>query len=238
MTPIEILPVRFDGKGLGYDIRINRGDVSVQEYLEALNEALLHLKLSRFRDDRGICRGCDGCCGERIPLTSVDVEMLSESPKAREYLSLTSGGNKDKLGQLLRRFCHIYVDGSSVDVTLRLTQENKCVFLNRDEKTCSIYDYRPLVCQTYFCCPVSPEASEVRAVLVNAGEDELVRRWLYLALESPGEFWYDEADDPNINPEDWVAGPFFEKRSYEEILLKEVLPVDLWDRIFRKIGTA
>lgn len=238
MRPIEIVPVRFDGKGLGYDIKITREDVSVQDYLDALNEALLGLKLSRSRSDRGICLGCDGCCGERIPLTSVDIEVLSESPKVREYLSLASTGNGNKLGQVFRRFCHVYVNGSSVDITLRLTQDNKCVFLNQEKKTCTIYDHRPLVCQTYVCCPVSQEASEVREVLVNEGEDELVRQWLYLVLESPGDLWYDEADDPNLSMEDWVAGPFFEKRCYDEILLRDVLPVGLWDRMFRKTGTA
>ena len=234
--PIRIIPVDYGNRGLGYNIQINDDEVSVQEYLDQLNDALLALELSRSREKTGVCRGCDGCCGERIPLTSIDLEVLSQNPYVQGKVSQGIGSSVEKLGEIIRRFCHVYVSGRSVDITLRLDPEGKCIFLNKAAKTCSIYEHRPFVCQTFICCPASREALELRESLVNSGEDELVRRWINQAREFSQELLYDEADAPDIDFEDWKQGPFTGKGNYREILLKDVLPVSLWNRLRKGIA--
>lgn len=231
--PLKIVHVDFGDQGFGYDVIINSEIASVQDYLDALNNAVLDLELTRTREKTGLCMGCDGCCGERIPLTMVDLERISESPRVSGLISSEELSYEEKLQRILRRFGHIYVNGRAVDITLRLTPENKCIFLNQDTRTCSIYQHRPFVCQTFICCPASREALALREALVNAGEDELVRRWINRARDMENDFWFDDADAPDIVLEDWKTGPFSGKNRYSELLLKEVLPGDLWAQLYK-----
>jgi|LFRM01.1.fsa_nt_gb Fe-S-cluster containining protein len=227
----KIMSIDYEDGTLGYDISVDENGVTVQDYLNALNAALMTLDLSRSREDRKSCRGCDLCCGERIPLTIIDLLVLAESPAVRGTLGGSLSGEHKVLAEMLRRFSHVYVDGRSVDITLRLGEDNKCIFLERETKTCSVYDFRPFVCQTFICCPASKDALELREAVVNAGEDELVRRWLEFAEAGLCGFWYDEADSPDVDLEDWVKGPFTGKSSYSQVLIKDVLPPGLWARL-------
>lgn len=224
---LEIVSKYFGNGDFGYDIKLNEDGACVQDYLDALNAALVDLNLSRSRQKTTVCRGCDLCCAERIPLTSIDLEILAASPHAKVTLNDTGDG----LPKMIKRFCHVYVNGRSVDITLRLGEDGKCVFLDRETKTCSVYDFRPFVCQTFICCSASPQALELREVLVNAGEDELVRRWLEYVKAATMELWYDEADDPDVDFSDWDEGPFTGKKSYSQLLLKNLLPEDLWNKL-------
>lgn len=233
---LKIMSVNYEGGALGYDISFFEEDVTVQDYLDALNTALLNMKLSRSRQDGACCRGCGLCCGgQRIPLTIIDLKVLAESPPVKKMFQDSGLRPEEVLAGMIRRFCYVYVDGRSVDITLRLDENNKCPFLDKDTKTCSVYDFRPFVCQTYICCPASHEALELREAVVNAGEDELVRRWLEYAEAGLCSFWYDDGDFPHVDLEDWLEGPFTGKSSYSQVLVKDVVPPALWSRLCRDV---
>ena len=57
----------------------------------------------------------------------------------------------------------------------RLDEYETCALWDRKAGLCSVYASRPLICRTHICAPLSWRAAEVRAQIVNAGEDELVR---------------------------------------------------------------
>lgn len=231
---LRIVAEEFENRGLGYTVSLSGDmggeaeeclDVSVQDYLDAVNEAILSLDLFRSRGkEKKLCYGCDVCCGERMPLTAIDLRVLAQSPIVRGKLEVDfEAAPEEALVKMVKRFCRIYVKGRTVDITLRLEEDGKCPFLNRQAGTCTVYNYRPFVCQAYICCPVSTEALELCQAIVNSGEDELVRLWLSYAHETSMELWYDEADVPAVNIEDWQPGPFTGKDSYHQVMLKDIL---------------
>jgi len=241
---IRIIPEEFDNGGMGYSVYLTgylgKGqdtckNVSVQDYLDALNEAILSQDLYRARGDEKLqCQGCDVCCGERMPLTLIDLIILSQSPPVKAVLGEESYSDLEKtLARMIKRFCRVYVNGDTVDITLRLADDGKCPFLNRQTKTCSLYDFRPFVCQSYICCPASEEALKLRQSIVNAGEDELVRWWLDYARKAAIDYWYDEADNPMIDSDDWKTGPFIGKTGYNEVLLTDILSPELFAKLCR-----
>lgn len=235
---LKIVPEDFENGGPGYRAVLTgeegSGEVSVQDYLDALNDAIIALDLFRARGtENRECKGCDTCCGERMPLTAIDLINLAKSPIIREIFKEKGGSGEEILIKMIKRFCHIYVSGRAVDITLRLGADGKCPFLNRQSGTCSLYDFRPFVCQTYICCPASQEALELREAVVNAGEDELVRIWLNYAREAGIFLWYDAADAPEVDLKDWTPGSFTGKEAYHQILLKEVLSPDLLAKLHR-----
>lgn len=218
---IRIVPKKF-GKSLGYDIMVIHQRASVQDYLDALNRAVEELPLSRDRKKARKCAGCDLCCAERAPLTWMDVLRLGE------YLGI----GKENLQQLLDRVGYILVDGPVVDITLRREEDGRCAFLDRGKRLCAIYSARPLVCQTFICCPGTSRAAEVRQWVVNLGEDELVRRWLLQAREMGVEPVYHEGYRPRPRPEDWQPNAFSGKKHYRRVMLKDLLPPGLWKQVF------
>lgn len=232
---VSVKEERFKSGEKGYSVAVLAEDASVQDYLDALNQGILTLDLFRVRGSHNHgCKGCDACCAERMPLTLVDLIILAESPVVSEWIKqrgLDPGDWEQVLMALVRRFCRVYAHGSTVDITLALAEDGKCPFLDRKTGTCGSYDFRPLVCQAYICCPVSGDALSLRESVVNAGEDEFVRRWLSCASDNDLDFWFHEGDDPQVNPEDWKPGPFTGKESYAEVLLKDVVSEELWRRL-------
>lgn len=232
---VSITSEEFERGKRGYRVSVLAEDASVQDYLDALNQGILSLELFRARGIQGDhCKGCEACCAERMPLTPIDLKVLAQCPSVMEWISNRGLGPDDEeqlLMALVRRFCRVYVKGSTVDITLRLGEDGKCPFLDPGAGTCSIYDFRPLVCQAYICCPASQEAFDLREAVVNAGEDELVRLWLSHAREHSLDFWYHEADNPQVDPEDWKTGPYTGKDSYSQILIKELVTPELWDKL-------
>jgi len=217
---VLVLPKQFV-KGMGYDLVVTNQRASVQDYLDALNKAVDDLPLSRSRKKAAQCAGCDLCCAERAPLTWLDVLRLEE------YLS-----PGEKLQQLLDRIGQIVVDGPAVDITLRREEDGRCTFLDRSKLLCTIYSARPLVCQTFICCPGTSRAAGVRKWVVNLGEDELVRRWLSHAVDRGVKPRYHEGYQPNLRLNDWQPNAFTDKKSYHQVLLKEILPPGLWKQVF------
>ncbi|MGQ9824679.1 MAG: YkgJ family cysteine cluster protein, partial [Desulfotomaculales bacterium] len=151
--------------GRGYDLAVWDPGASVQDYLEALTGAIAALPLTRLSGKKQHCFGCDRCCAERAPLTSVDCLLLTEATGERNP------------GAFLQKYTVVSVDGPVVDIVLKLTGDGRCVFLDRKTKLCRVYAARPLVCRTYICSPASRRALTLRSAVVNRGEDELVRLW-------------------------------------------------------------
>ncbi len=209
---IAVFPRFFSG-ARGYDLLIRDPGASVQDYLDALNPAIESLPLQRTRRAAQNCRGCEGCCAERAPLTVIDFWRLREAV-----------GEKSPEA-FFNRYTTVIVQGPVVDIVLRRDEDGRCAFLDRKTKLCRIYGARPFVCQTFVCSPASRRALALREAVVNSGEDELVRLWFRTgAIIHQGQ-------DPRPNRKDWPPTPFAGKKRYREVLLREVLPAPLWRRL-------
>lgn len=224
----------------GYDVVVTNPQATVQDYLTALNLAIERLPLTRRRllpppgqgqipsDQRLYCRGCDRCCRERVPLTYIDA------------LKLIQATSSPSLGLFLRRYGYIWVQGRAVDISLAWEKQaqgasahpdRRCVFLNPETQTCQVYTARPLVCQTFICCPQTRRARRLREVIVNRGEDELVRQWLAEAAATGREPEFHEGYNPRPREEDWPPTPFSGRTDYQEVRLKEICPPRLWEKL-------
>ena len=75
---IEIKHLKIEGK-MGYDIKIRKKYATIQNLLENLNRFIEQEPLQRlWPPGRSNCYGCDLCCYERIPLTSIDVKQIMD----------------------------------------------------------------------------------------------------------------------------------------------------------------
>lgn len=217
---VKIITKTFP-QGKGYDLEIINEEASLQDYLEALNEHILKGNLTRTRQNIDMCEGCDGCCSERIPLTNIDVQMLQQGLKAQ--------GEIRTLAEVVRRYTYVQVEGSVVDITLARNEEGTCVFLNPETKRCGIYPFRPLVCQTFICCPTSPRARALRETVVNKGEDQLVK---WCLTNVAWDKLFNEIWEPDISLEDWDDTPFKDKLTYALVPIKDVCTPKLWKKLF------
>lgn len=214
---LRLLPYEHQGQK-GLDIQVLNEEATVFDFCEAVDEFILNSQISRLRSNADCCEGCDVCCGERMPLTVVDILQLKEALEPQ--LSV---------GDFLNKYCYVAVSGRVIDILLRRDQEEKCIFLNKQENKCSNYQLRPLVCRIYICTALSGRAERLRQELVNSGEDELVRLWVNCLQQ--GEVSFNEADDPDIRPEDWPENAWTNKISYKDIRLSEILSPDLWNEL-------
>lgn len=220
---IKVTPIKLKSY-TGYDLQVLDEEATVQDYLDSLDELFLGHDLSRARNQVATCEGCPKCCNERIPLTSIDLNLMLE------HFNLgKSGQNKLALVDFIIRFAYVTVEGPAVDITLRRPLEN-CIHLN-DLGKCSKYLYRPLVCRTFFCCPSTKRAELLREFIVNTGEDELIRLWLTQIINDNNNLTIDEAYDAEPDLDDWPENPFSGKEQYNEIKLKDLCPANLWSQL-------
>lgn len=209
------------GKEKGIDLEVLDPAASVADYADALNDYILSEDYKRFRSKTVHCAGCDECCGERMPLTSIDVLKLKEGLEPQ--LSLHDFFN---------RYTYITVSGRVIDITLSRDHEDKCIFLDKENKKCTQYGLRPLVCQTYICTLLSSRASQLRKAVINSGEDELVRQWL--ECRQNANCVIHEAAEEDIRNEDWQSNCWTKKTSFAEVLLREIVSERLWHKLYRK----
>jgi len=203
----------------GYDLEVADPQATVGDYLAALNQYILRENCSRQRAPKTkACAGCDRCCAERIPLTAVDLLNLSRATEEESW------------ARLLGRHTFISVEGPVVDITLRREADGRCSFLDPLTGRCRIYCHRPLVCQTFICCPVTLRAQEVREQVVNLGEDEAVRRWGELAGPE-GTPPVHEALDFAFDPQDYPPNAFTGRLDFNEIKVRDLVTPDLWQRL-------
>jgi hypothetical protein len=62
---IEISLSEFPKAGFGYDVKITDENATIADYVAALDEFQ-----TKYVAD---CRGCDGCCWERVPLWALPI---------------------------------------------------------------------------------------------------------------------------------------------------------------------
>lgn len=217
---VEVVPYTLENSE-GIDLMVYNDNATIADYCRAVDSYILEEEFNRLRSNTRQCEGCDICCRERIPLTYIDLRMIKNkiAPKL-------------DLQQFFQRYTYITVEGRAVDITLARDYEDKCIFLDNDSHRCLIYEARPLVCRTYICTELSPNASDLRNYLVNSGEDELVRVW-WESGKDQGLIMH-EAHNPAVTGEDWSENAWTGKLNYEELSIKEVLPRTLWEKLKKK----
>lgn len=213
---VRVFSREIEGQN-GYDVEILSPQATVQDYLDGLNQLIEEGELSRLRCQVKICEGCDLCCSERIPLTSIDIFQIRQN-------KLISGNS---LSEVINQCADVEVEPPWVDITLKIAKNSGCLFLNEQNKRCKNYAHRPLVCQTFICCPATERAQSLRSAIVNTGEDELVRLWLIEGLLT-GEMPVSTGEMKKIDLIDWEESVFTGKQEYNQILLKDLCPQRLW----------
>ncbi|OAT80211.1 YkgJ family cysteine cluster protein [Desulfotomaculum copahuensis] len=226
---IRVFNCQINGQ-TGYDLCVSNEEATVQDYLDAVNGYITaHCPP---------CDGCTSCCRERVPLTAQDVAVYLRDGEIRRLLG-TGGTGKFSdpapplLPEFLKRFGHVYVDGAVVDIGLAHRRGGACIFLDPGRKRCTNYALRPLVCQTFICRPVSRRADELRGRLVNAGMDELVRRWLLESRRAGVRPVMHEARRPRPQLSDYRSGACSGKEYYRQLRLKDVCSPGLWRALYK-----
>lgn len=207
------------GKRLGLDLQINTDDATVEDYYQVLDSYIIEGQYQRERSAATTCEGCDTCCKERIPLTSIDVFTLQKA------VAPDLG-----LNDFLQRYCYVSINGPVVDISLGHNAQDNCLFLNLTTGKCLNYLARPLVCHTYICTPLSPRARKLRETLINTGMDELVRL-MVIEAGNPEKLPCHEAFEPAVDPQDWQPSQWTGLNNYSQLKLKDILPERLWNEL-------
>lgn len=217
MVKVEILPISFaddfGGEILGCDIAVPDDTAALSDFLTAMDSFA-----AQYLAD---CRGCDGCCRERAPLIAADIPALAQLLPDSEFPAHA----------VCRHFATLEINrDGAVDIYLRRNLDGSCCLLDQDKKICLEHCSRSFVCRSHFCIPRSKAISDLRAEIVNAGEDELIR--LLLAEESSGAApLTDEPLRQLIAAADYPPNPQSHKQSYNQIILKDALSPELWQSI-------
>jgi Fe-S-cluster containining protein len=202
----EFEETQLGDKQWGYDVQIIDQDATVGEYIKALDDFQ-----ARVMAD---CFGCDGCCHERVPLTCADYFLANPQ--------------RDKtLAEWLAETAELNFFGEAIDLTLRRTESGACHLLDEERKCCALHQYRTLTCRSHCCLPKSERAFNLRAAIINAGEDELVRQ-LLSAKEQP---WSERLSGCNI--EDYAENEFSRLPGdrWQDVILKNLVDPKLWQEL-------
>ncbi len=202
---IEVALTKF-GDNFGYDIRIHSKEATIAHYISAID---------RFLEEKvAPCLGCDSCCYERLPLTLPDLYHYA-------------GKEEGNIHRFVLDHCDFGAYGPALDIKLKQKENGACIFLDPGAKRCNHYLGRGLVCHTYICLPQSEEAAEIRSALVNQGEDALIGYLLSTGPQNhlPLSLVKRQKDYPIL--------PLWQGKEYEEILLKDILPPSLWEKVFK-----
>ncbi len=214
---IEVILIHTEdellGDVLGCDIRILDPLASVSDLMDALDEFA-----ARCLAD---CKGCDGCCQERAPLLSPDIvplaALLPQPPLWPAHA-------------VVERFGRLSVQDGVSDIILRRDDDSVCAQLDRQSNCCTIWRRRPFVCRSHFCLPRSDFLELLRQDIANLGINELTR--LLLAEEAAGAPPLDGillAD--RLSADDYPLNCFSDKSDYHDILLKNCVSPDLWQKL-------
>lgn len=204
----------FLGQQFCYDVAVVDEAATLGDYLGALDA----FQAATLAD----CKGCDGCCQERAPLTIYDLSL--------------SGTAEAELADWLADWAEPALFGEALDIRLRRLTEGEdagcCQFLDADQRCCRIHERRSFTCRTHHCIPKSPRAEALRGALINAGEDELVRRLLSLPPEQRP--WQELLAGCRLA--DYPRTVLSDKKVEEwpEVRLRELLPAELWQELCRK----
>lgn len=216
---LKVFLVQFDDCW-GYDLEIFEEDATIQDYLDGLNH---------FQENHvDSCKGCDGCCYERIPLTSLDVLRYLDD---EEVLSRLKNG-APLLSSFIENYCYVSGQGPVLDISLKRNPDQSCIFLDREQKICRNHISRSFVCQSFVCLPHSDRAGKLRDILLNTGEDDLVRRYLLEAKAKGAAPVIHENNQAAPSLDDYPENSFSGKSRYHQIPIKDTLPETLWRELF------
>lgn len=211
MNKVQIVKKNIKGMP-GYDLTFTDRNVTVGEYLDAMNNFIENGAIARlWPADRSQCQGCDLCCHEPLPLTSIDV------------MNICKATDTDFTGVF--RYLWVEVQGNCIDITLRRRNGENCTFLQPDG-TCSIYPYRPFTCQAYICCQTSEKADLLRSQVVNLGMDELIRSSIQAFKTVGRSLPLNQSQQAAVRIGDWPKNCFTGKTNYYQLGLREVLASD------------
>ncbi|NLO21476.1 MAG: YkgJ family cysteine cluster protein [Syntrophomonadaceae bacterium] len=213
---MEIKYLTIEGRP-SYDIKIRNDHATIQNLLDHLNQFIEEGLIQRlWSPGRSNCYGCDLCCHEWVPLTSIDVKQL---------MDIKGIG-------LIEAYKYLWVEAQEqvLDITLRRKGDGSCIFL-QSNGTCAIYNKRPFVCQTYICCPTTARAEELRSQVVNKGMDDLIRISLKAFASRGQNLPINRRRSVRIRPEDWGKNGFSGKEDYSQVMMKKVLSSDLFKQM-------
>lgn len=210
---IKVFLTEFDEGLFGYDLQVLDQNATVGDYLDAVE----NFQAQTMAD----CYGCDGCCHERVPLMLCDFYFS-------EYYE--SGGSS--LGEwLCQTKARLEFFGEAVDLQLSRRKNGSCAWLNEQDKCCAAHKYRTFACRSHCCLPKSERAEALRAVIINSGEDELIRRLLAeLRQQRMQDFLPNEARLAEVLAEDYAANGFsnLSGEDWRNALLRDFADEALW----------
>ncbi len=209
---VKVFLTEFDGGIFGYDVQVMNENATVGDYLAALED----FQTKTLAD----CKGCDGCCHERAPLTLADFYYS-------EYYQ--QGGRK--IAAWLAEVADLQFFGQAADLTIRRTADGACHLLDAAAKCCARHQYRTFTCRSHCCLPKSERAEALRAAIINAGEDELLRRLLAELSETGAmDFLPGKARLSGADAADYAANGFsrLPGERWREARLAEIADAALW----------
>lgn len=220
MTKVAVLPVSvIDDMGLeslGMDLQILDDTATLADFLVALDD----FAAAYIAD----CRGCDGCCRERAPLIAADIPALAALLPPTPYPAHA----------VCAAFAELSVDQTGVaDICLCRDEDGACRLLDTDHKWCKAHGARTFACRSHFCLPRSDVFALFREEVVNTGENELTR--LLIAEEANGA--PPLSGQPLaalVNPADYPANAQSQKKSYDQIVIRETIDAALWQQLKRE----
>lgn len=200
----------FFGPQMAYDLEVLQPEATVGDYLAGLED----FQARTLAD----CKGCDGCCHERAPLTIADWQLSSHS-----------GPLAEGLADWLLEWAELGFWGPAIDLTLRRAENGSCQFLDEKQKCCKIHPQRGFTCRSHCCLPKTERAEALRAAIINAGEDELVRQLLSL----PQPPWADRLAKCSLA--DYAANAFshLPAADWAQAKLQDLAGPELWAKIFQ-----
>ena len=205
-------PRRIEGK-TGLELTITDSSATVEDLVEAIQPWCTDLYIYKqyLKENRGSCEGCPvNCCRESLVIPDiVSFQRLCQV-----------------LGVEGEEFFARYIDPEMLKQGLPRLKSSPCVFL--DDRLCSVYHSRTLICRLYLCTPISDSASSLLYRVIAAGTGEFIR-WARLEGVIPKEarpggagynrMLWDLIYPESINP----YNPFQGVSSYQEVPLKHFL---------------
>ena len=148
------------------------------------------------------CTRCDACCDARgpIPLTFWDLELWARNGVIANFLPYVDIYQKPDGGpdMILKPLAPPKAEGESTkppspfgDTPISELLDVKCPLYNKDQKTCLVYDNRPLSCRTY---PLEYDGKHFSVVDVDCpgvGEEGMTKEELIEMRETAKTMFYE-----------------------------------------------
>lgn len=210
---IKVFLTEFDDGLFGYDLQVLDEKATVGDYLDAVEN---------FQNQTmAECYGCDGCCHERVPLMLCDF-----------YFSEYYANGGESLAEWLHQTnARLEFFGEAVDLQLARRPDGSCAILDEEKKCCSAHKHRTFACRSHCCLPKSDRAEAIRAVIINSGEDELLRRLLTeIRADGRQDFLPNEERLAAVLLEDYAANGFskLNGKDWRNALLCDFANDELW----------